>query len=193
MKIVGIAAGGVTVAGALAYRHAKDRASEYYRKLVELPEEGELGPISDAALSALMATTAALLVEGIDPNRYEDFFRWHAENARGYRRLYERYSASVDEAARASGAAGFAAAERAVQKKVLDKIAGVRRTINANDRAGALMLALFDREWLLYERYVVREILTLFGRTDAWILSGYGPPPGVPRGLAMYKQPPEPR
>lgn len=190
MKIVGIAAGGVTVAGALAYRHAKERASEYYRKFVELPDEGELGPVSDQVLSALMATTTALLVEGIDPNRYEDFFRWHAENARGYRRIYERFAASIDDAA---GAKGFVAADRATQKKVLDKIADVRRTINANDRTGALMLALFDREWLLYERYVVREILTLFGRTDAWVLSGYGPPPGVPRGLAMYKQPPEQR
>jgi hypothetical protein len=193
LKVLGVATGGVTLAGALAYRHARSRASEYYRRWVELPQEGDVGPIGDAELATLVAATQTLLVDGIELTRYEDFFRWHAENARGYRQLYARFTAAVDAEARALGASSFVKADPDTKKQILDKLAGVRRTINSDDKVGGLMLAVFDREWLLYERYVAREILTLFGRTDAWVLSGYGPPPGVPRGLFAYRQPPEAR
>lgn len=176
-KVVGIAAGGVSIAGAVAYRHAKDRAGAYYRRWVELPKEGEVGALDDTTLSALMSATTILLVEGIERDRYEDFFKWHAENAPGYKRIYERFAAAIgdDDASRA---------------RALQKIAGVRETINRDNKVGGLRLALFDRDWLLFERYVVREILTLFGRTDAWLLSGYGSPPGVPRLLVDYRKPP---
>src|SRR6185295_10486722 len=94
-KVVGIAAGGVSIAGAFAYRHAKERAGDYYRRWVELPKEGEVGALDDATLTALMSATAALLVEDIEQDRYEDFFKWHAENAPGYKRIYERFAQAM--------------------------------------------------------------------------------------------------
>jgi hypothetical protein len=191
LKILGIAAGGAVLAGSLAYRTAKSGAAEYYRKLVELPA-GEAGAIDDATLATLMTATIPLLVEGIDLNRYEDFFRWHAQNAPGYFPLYRQFHTTMEEAAKSTGAPSFAEASVEIRKNILERAAAVRRTINEDDKVGGLKFALFEREWLLYERYIVREILTLFGRTDAWLLAGYGHPPGVPRGLELYKNPPRP-
>jgi hypothetical protein len=193
LRVLGIAAGGAAAAGAIAYRFAKGRAGEYYRRLVELPAEGELGAIGDAELEALMAATVSLVGREIDLARYEDFFRWHAEHALGYRRLYSSFTAAVDRAAREAGAPKFAGAPEAIQTAALSKAREVRVAINRDDKARALMFAMFDREWLLFERYVVREILTLFARTDAWVLSGYGAPPGLPRGLEAYRRAPEGR
>jgi len=49
---------------------------------------------------------------------------------------------------------------------------------------------LYDRSWIRFEQYVVREILALFVRTDGWVLLGYETWPGTPRGLDSYTQPP---
>lgn len=191
LKILGIAAGSAIAVGAFAYRSAKIRAAEYYRKLVELPA-AELGSIDDAALATLLTASLALLVDGIELDRYEDFFRWHAENAPGYLAVYRQFHETVDAAAKSKGAESFAQAPLEIRKNILEKAAQVRKTLNEDDKVGGLKLAMFEREWLLYERYIVREILTLFGRTDAWLLAGYGHPPGVPRGLDHYREPPKP-
>lgn len=187
LKIAAVAAGSAAVAGGVLYRYARGAAADFYRRLVELDKTAPVGALGDRELAALMAATRVLLVGGIDERRYEDFFRWKAANAEGYKNLYEQFRATVD------GAAGgdFAAAAIDRQKEVMAKAARVRQVINADDKVGGMRFALFDRDWLLFERYVVREILTLFARTDAWVLSGYGPHPGVPRGLEAYRHAPE--
>jgi hypothetical protein len=38
---------------------------------------------------------------------------------------------------------------------------------------------------------VVREILDLYAATGAWRVLGFGPPPGLPRGLGAYTRAPE--
>jgi len=42
----------------------------------------------------------------------------------------------------------------------------------------------------LYHRHIVREVLALFARTDAWILLGYEAWPGTARGFTRYVQAP---
>lgn len=189
LRVAGAVSGAALAAGAGTWWAAKRSAAGFYRRLVELPPAAE-GPLADRELGALMATTHALVGTEIDDERYADFFRWHAENVPGYRGLYARCASTLDERARAAGRRAFADCDPLIQKKILGRAHQVRDAINDNDRLKSLHLAIFDKDWFLYERYVVREILTLFARTDAWILAGYGQPPGVPRGLDAYREAP---
>jgi hypothetical protein len=189
LKRVAYSASGAIVAGAIALRFGRNGAASFYRRLVELPP-APVVEIEDAVSKALRAATATLLPSGIDENRYDDFFRHKSKNVLGYGRLYARFRDAADARARRLGAQSFEKADPNVRDKVLAVAGEVRDTINRGDRLGGARLAVFDREWLLFERYLVREILTLFSRTDAWLLSGYGPHPGVPRGLDLYTRAP---
>lgn len=191
LQIAALAAGGTFAAGAVAWRYAMSSAASLYRRLVEMPRNsGRPGKLDDEDAKTLMAVTTALVGSNVDQNRYEDFFRWHAENAPGYREIYERFVRALDRAAARSGGARFSGASLEVQRAILVKAVEVRTMINLGDRTRGFRMALFDRDWLLFERYVVREILTLFARTDAWLLAGYGAHPGLPRGLDAYREPP---
>lgn len=183
-------AGGAALAGGLLYRQLKDAAADWYRKLVELDRSSPGGELAPKELAALEASARALLGEGIDENRYRDFFIWKAANAGGYLALYKRFVQAIDEEARSYGGQEFTAAGVFIQKRALSKATEVRRLINEDDKAAGLRFALLDRDWLTFERYIVRELLTLFARTDAWLISGYGPHPGVPRGLEAYRRAP---
>ncbi|MCK6546248.1 hypothetical protein L6R52_10395 [Myxococcota bacterium] len=189
LQIGALATGGALVGGALATGWLHAAAADRYRRLVELPKTPP-APLDAHTVEALRQVTAALLVEGIDESRYEDFFRWKAENAAGYAALYTRLARALDAEARLAGAQSFAAATRAQRHEALAKARGVRAMINTNDRTAGAWYMLFERDWLLFERYVVRELLTLFAKTDAWVLSGYGQPPGVPRTIDSYLVPP---
>jgi hypothetical protein len=184
LRRASIVVGGSVIAAAGAWRYARGAAADLYRRIVELPPGGDVAPIDPSELRALIAATKVLLVEGIDERRYEEFFRWKSENAPGYKALYARFRAAVD-----SGGV-FADAPLEQKRAILAKAKRVRDVINSDDKLGALSIAVFDRDWLQFERYIVREVLTLFARTDAWLLSGYGPHPGVPRGLEAYRAAP---
>ena len=191
LKLAAYGTGGIVLAGALAYRFGSNAAAGAYRRLVELPKTPVV-EIEAPTLAALIAATETLLPDGIAEDRYRDFFRYKSQNVPGYGRLYARFGDAVDARARGEGAKDLASATKEVRERAIGKAHDVRETLNQGDRIGGLRLAVFDREWLLFERYVVREILTLFSRTDAWIMSGYGEPPGVPRGLELYPRAPEP-
>jgi hypothetical protein len=190
LKLAVYGTGGVIFTGTLAYRFGKSAASSFYRRLVEL-QKAPVVEIEAATLAPLTTATAVLLPEGFDPDRYADFFRYKSANVPGYGRLYARFRDAADNDARKRGARDFASAPVEIRAQVIGRASDVRSTLNSGDRIGGLKLAVFDREWLLFERYIVREILTLFSRTDAWILAGYGDPPGVPRGLELYTKAPE--
>jgi hypothetical protein len=189
LQLGAIATGGALVAGALATTQLRTIAAARYRRLVELPKRAPAA-LDVTVLDVLRRVSSVLLGEGVDEARYDDFFRWKAENAAGYAALYTRFARALDAEARLSGAQGFSAATAEQRHEALSKARGVRAMINANDRAAGAWYMIFDRDWLLFERYVMRELLTLFARTDAWVLSGYGQPPGVPRTVESYLQPP---
>ncbi len=65
------------------------------------------------------------------------------------------------------------------------------RVGNPAGHLGKARAGLFERQWLVYDRYIVREIFDLFARTDAWVKLGYETWPGEHRGLYTYTQPPE--
>jgi hypothetical protein len=150
-------------------------------------EDAPTGPLSVGALDTLVAATTALADVPVQLAHYEDFFRWRAEHLRGYKALYEQLAAAL--AGRASRAAGcdFVECSREMQQKILEERPQLR---SGNSVWRKARVAVLEREWLRFDQYIVRDILLLFLRTDAWISLGYEAWPGTPRGLERYTQAP---
>ncbi len=145
------------------------------------------GPLNEKALSALLATTEALIDYPIEKDHYADFLRWRSENLRGHKALYERFAATVNRLANRSSGCEFTECEKAVRRKILETAFRVRAATSRLDR---LRIGLLERDWWLFDLHIVRPITSLFARTDAWRLVGYDSWPGTPRGLERYTQPP---
>ncbi|BBM69341.1 hypothetical protein [Rhodothermus marinus] len=187
---------------------SRETLRQLYRTRLEPSlESAPPGPITPDTLQTLRAFTEALLDEAITWSRYENFFRWRAEHLPGHRRLYERLADELNRGAQQALGQPFVACSRA-QRIVL-----VRPVLEADlddwDRAIALIL---HRDWLRFNRYVVERsrssrlarglvglrfnryvvepLFTLFAYHDAWLRLGYEHPPGLPRGLEAYQQPP---
>jgi hypothetical protein len=150
----------------------------------DLPRGTAAGPLDEATLQVLQATTAALIEAPVEMGHYRDFFQWRSQNAPGYKSLYEQFAASVNAAA----GTPFADCNVVTQRGVL---ARCLRVSNPAGHVGKAWAGLFERQWLIYDRYVIREIFDLFARTDAWVKLGYETWPGEHRGLYAYTQPPE--
>jgi hypothetical protein len=118
-----------------------------------------IGPLSGHAITTLLATTEAFLGSPVEKAHYEDFFRWHAETLPGYHALYERFAATVNQAARRAHGCDFAGCE-----------VGMRQTI-------------------LAPAFRAHRVESRIAHTDAWRVAGYDAWPGIPRGLERYTQP----
>jgi hypothetical protein len=159
----------------------------YDRLLSPGLEDAPTGPLSARALNALLVATRALAGVSVRIAHYEDFFRWRAENLRGYKALYEQFAIALDRRARRSVGCDFVDCSRQMQQKILENVPEVR---SATTRWDKVRVSVLERDWLLFDRYIVRDILLLFSRTDAWTLLGYEAWPGTPRGLDRYTQAP---
>ena len=159
----------------------------YARLLSPGLEDAPTGPLSAGALNTLLVTTGALAGVPVQIAHYEDFFRWRAENLRGYKTLYEQFAAALDRRARRLVGCDFVDCSRQMQQKMLEELPQVR---SANTRWHRVRFAVFEREWLRFDQYIIHDILLLFLRTDAWTLLGYEAWPGTPRGLDRYTQAP---
>ncbi len=148
----------------------------------DLPLGVAPGPLDEATLKVLQATAAALIEVPVERGHYRDFFQWRSRNVPGYKGLYEQFAASVNAAAGTPFADCNAAAQRGVLARCL-------RAGNPAGHWGKVQTGLCERQWLIYDRYVVREIFDLFARTDAWVKLGYETWPGEHRGLYTYTQP----
>ncbi len=182
LQIAGIG----TVGAVTGYPALRFSRPALRRWLVEpdLPLGAATGPLDEATLQILQATTAALLDVPVEMGHYRDFFQWRSQHVPGYKGLHEQFAASVNAAA----GTPFVDCDVAVQRGVL---ARCLRAGNPAGHLGQTWAGLFDRRWLIYDRYVVREIFDLFARTDAWVKLGYETWPGEHRGLYTYTQPPE--
>jgi hypothetical protein len=159
----------------------------YYRLLSPGLEDAPTGPLSARTLNALLVATRALAGVPVQIAHYEDFFRWRAENLRGHKALYEQFAAALDHRARRSVGCDFVDCSRQMQQKILEQVPQIR---NASTRWDKVQVSVLERDWLLFDRYIVRDILLLFSKTDAWTLLGYEAWPGTPRGLDRYTQAP---
>ena len=175
-----------TVGAATGYPAFQFSRPALRRWLVEpdLPLGAATGPLDGATLQVLQATTAALIDVPVEVGHYRDFFQWRSQHVPGYKGLYEQFAVSVN----AAVGTPFADCNVATQRGVLARCV---RAANPAGDLGKVRAGLFDRQWLIYDRYIVREIFDLFARTDAWVKLGYETWPGEHRGLYTYTQPPE--
>jgi hypothetical protein len=183
LRILAVTAG----AAATTYAGYRGVVRGVYRTLVSpVLEEAPTGPLNDQTLKDLLAAVEAFAGHAVDAPHYEDFFRWRSEHLPGHRTLYQRFAAAVNRSARRSFGCGFAQCDRTARLAVLDAAFRVR---NAGGRWARVRIGLFERDWVLFDLYIVRPIALLFAHTDAWRLVGYDAWPGMPRGLERYTQP----
>ena len=181
--LLSVGAAGIT-AGALRWRsglHAPPRPI-WPPSLDDAPTAA----VSADGSRTLLAAVRAIILEPIDAAHYATFLNWRAEHLPGYHALYERFRATVDGVARREEGLPFAQCAVASQRRILRPALDVspeQRPRNLPPRGD-------ERDWALYHLYIVREVLALFARTDAWILLGYEAWPGTPRGFARYVQAP---
>ena len=149
-------------------------------------EDAPTGAISADGLRALLAAVRAIVLEPIDTGHYGAFFRWRAEHLPGHHALYERFRATVDGIARREEGLPFAQCAVASQRRILRPALDVRSEQTARSRPPRRD----EHDWGLFHRHIVREVLALFARTDAWILLGYEAWPGTARGFTRYVQAP---
>jgi len=145
------------------------------------------GTLSAEALQALEAVTLTLVDTPVEMSHYASYFRWRSDNLSGYRDLYEDSARRLDEAASRAAGRAFSRCDRDVRMRILERVDLNRSGIRT------VAMNLYDRGWIRFEQYVVREILALFVRTDGWVLLGYESWPGTPRGLDGYTKPPRAR
>lgn len=153
----------------------------YYRLDGDVPP-GSLGTTS---LRTLMAVVDTLIGGAFERHHYEDYFDWHARTRPGYRGLYARSANMVDRLSSRVAGTEFADLGFEERRRLLDALlefhgSGWRKVWNA----------VSNREVLLFDRYVVQPVLTLYRNTDAWIHLGYPAWPGQPRGLDRYTRAP---
>ncbi len=143
------------------------------------------GELSVNQLRTLLAAAGAVAGAPIRQEHYAAFFRWRAAHARGHRRLYERFCAAVDRAARGLEGVAFAGCSLQAQNRILDRAFRARADAAV---PGPWLRRLREYDWQLYERHILREVLALFAATDAWLLLGYDAWPGTPRGFDRYRR-----
>ena len=144
------------------------------------------GTISAEGLRTLLAATRAIVLEPIDAAHYGAFFRWRAAHLPGHYALYERFRATVDGIASREEGLPFAQCAVASQRRIL----GPALDVGSEQTARSRPPRRDERDWALYHRHIIREVLALFARTDAWILLGYEAWPGTARGFTRYVQAP---
>jgi hypothetical protein len=131
------------------------------------------GTLDDNVVATLVAAVDAIVPGPVEGSHYADFFRWRAEHLSGYRALYIRWAAALDREAARRSAALYAESGAAVRQAALD--AGTSGE---------------SRESRLFVKFVLRDVRTLFARTDALVQLGYDAWPGTPRGLTDYTSAP---
>src|SRR5262245_14036291 len=158
---VGVAVGTITVLvaaqSAKAWLLAPFRAL-YARLLSPGLKDAPTGPLSAGALNTLLVTTEALAGVPVQIAHYEDFFRWRAENLRGYKTLYEQFAAALDRRTRRSVGCDFVDCSRLMQQKMLEELPQVHST---NTRWHRVRVTVLEREWLRFEigRASCREVV----------------------------------
>ena len=131
----------------------------YHRLLSPTLGDAATGSLSAGTLNALLVVTRALLGVPVQIAHYEDFFRWRSENLRGYKTLYEQFAATLDVRARRSTGCDFVDCTLQMQEEIL---ANLPQVSSAETRWDKVRVSVLERDWVLFDRYIVRDILLLF-------------------------------
>lgn len=185
---ISLATSTLVITGTLAYANKDaflDQAEKKLKSLREL-EQSPPGSIDQEVSDILVTSAVAILgIEALDLNRYKKFFQWHAENAPGYKAIYENFASSVKQKAQDIGQ-DFNSAERSTQLEIIDRHRTTPNTM-LPDKAQKATSTIFERENVLFENFILNNIVAYFARTDALKAMGYDSFMGVPRGLENYQ------
>lgn len=149
---------------------------------VSLPD-ADPGALTPEAQAVLLALTPALVDRDLDADPYLEFFRFRAESIPGYRAIYESFARDITPLVQRSTGVSFAAATFEERRTALREL-GL-----TPERMAVTLRAVTHRSLARYDHFVIREVLSFFSATDAWILAGYGARPGQPRTLSHYLEP----
>jgi hypothetical protein len=185
-----LAGGGATAVG-IATNHASflgPLRGLYYRMAFPDLEERPTGGLARGTIDTLLGAVDALCGPSLEKNHYEVYFGWRSENLRGYKALYEQFETTLNTLAKKSNGYVFAQCSSESRKQILlDAVSAVRYP---ESRLGRAKVGIFARRWVLFDRYIIQEMLSIFARTDAWVRIGYSHWPGQPGGLESYRQAP---
>jgi hypothetical protein len=175
----------------LGLRHWRARgaaaAQRLYDRLTDPAlEQAATGALAGSVAHTLLAVTEALVDTPIEPSHYAEYFRWRARNLDGYKSLYEKLAARLDQSASRSGHANFADCDAPTRRRILSAA-----LVAGKGKHTRLLHGIVDQDALRFEKYVAGEILELFQRTDSWTRLGYEAWPGTARGLDHYTRAPE--
>jgi hypothetical protein len=175
----------VTIGGAaIGFTILKWKKKVIKRWLMPNLKDGPTDKLEDGILQILLTATETIADVPIDTVHYENLFRWRSENLRGYNNLYNKFARALNSSAKRLTGKDFIGADRETQLRILDKTYQIRMSTG---KLNLVRFGIFERDWILFDRYIIRDILRLFIRTDAWIMLGYESWPGKVRRLRRYR------
>jgi hypothetical protein len=154
-------------------------------RLLPIPD-APTGPMADAVRDTLRAVAVTTFIKyPIDPDRYQQYFVYHAEKINGYGKLYADFVTELDHDSAYTYSKPFVDCNERERRFVLSP--WLRIPVSREERLlDGFGHGMFS---LQVSQHIFKEILTMFMNTDAWIAVGYKSWPGMPRGLDDYTQP----
>lgn len=183
LKVILLLAGGLII-GYTAVKRIFPIRNLYIKFVSPELKKAPVGTINQHVVKTLLAVTEHIIEYPIEEEHYKDYFRWRAENLKGYKNLYEQFTSSLDYTAKNLCNCDFIKCDKSKQHQIV-------KSIGPSGKFDKLKKRIFKETWLSAERYIFSEVLSLFAITDAWLVIGYKTWPGQPRGLYEYTQPPE--
>ena len=147
------------------------------------------GRLDAVTIRALDATAEALLGFPAPP-RYRRYFEWHATHVAGYRAIYRSFADYLANRARTDHGMAFSDCSRGQKRAILSAVLDARADHKLGTDLGRIWRGVARKDLVQYDAYILREILDLYAKTDAWLAIGYDAFPGKPAGLDGYQRPP---
>lgn len=184
------ALGALAIAGGATRWIPWGRLKDEYLRIAYPPlDSGLPGRLDPASLATLEAVTE-VLIGGPPAARYGRYFVWHATHVDGYRSIYTAFCAYMEAQVRSSGDPSFVECSPGRQQEILSAIMRRRAHHVIGSDLYRFWNGVVHRRLVLFDRYILQEILNLYFKTDAWLAVGYEAYPGVPTGLEAYRLPP---
>lgn len=184
------ALGVLTIAGGAARWLFWDRLKDaYLRVAYPALAPGLKGRLDSTTLTVLI-DVAELLLGAPPAARYSRYFEWHATHVDGYLSLYGEFVAYLDAQARKHQGLSFVDCSVEDRRAILMGIMRQRVDPRMGSDLTRFWRGATHRRLVLFDRFVLQEILNLYSKTDAWLALGYEAFPGMPVGLEDYRQPP---
>jgi hypothetical protein len=154
------------------------------------PPPADKTVLGRGTLDALLLVVEALAGMPVEPHHYEAMFEWRAKHVSGQRDLLESFVGFVDDETERLEHRSFAALDRDGRAKLLERVFSPTST---EPPPANVDLELRRTAIARYRNQIIRDILSVFGQTDALVAVGYDGWEGTARGYDNISRPPSPR